>query len=204
MPFFRRVLGGVVLGIAVVLATNLPASAHDELVASAPETDARLSTPPGEVVLTFSDEPLALDGAGVALVVTDIDGADWLAGSPTVSERTVSAPVKDGMPSAGYEIRWRVVSADGHPISGVIPFTIGDAAPLAEMVADTSAAPTHTEVDTGRSAAQIEEQSAEESARILRVTLIGAGGALVAGTAYVLITIFRRRDRGASSSSASS
>jgi len=204
MPFFRRALGGVVLGIAAVLATNLPASAHDELVASSPEPDARLSAAPDEVVLTFSDEPLALDGAGVAVVVTDIDGADWLAGAPTVSERTVSAPIKDGMPSAGYEIRWRVVSADGHPISGVIPFTVGDAAPLRDTADDTSVAPRRPDVDTGRSAAEIEQQSAEESSRILRVTLFGTGGALIAGTAYILITIFRRRRRGASSASASS
>src|SRR5690606_7303011 len=115
MSLFRNIAAGMALGLTVVFAAALPASAHDELVASIPEPDARLTAAPDEISMTFSAEPLSLDGAGVAVIVTDADGRDWLAETPTVVERTVTVPLEAGMPDAGYEVRWRIVSSDGHP-----------------------------------------------------------------------------------------
>lgn len=34
------------------------------------------------------------------------------------------------LPAAGYVVEWRVVSSDGHPISGTIPFTVDGGAPI--------------------------------------------------------------------------
>jgi len=196
MPVTRRIVAGIVVGLWAATAVALPATAHDELVTSSPEADEQFDTAPDAVTLTFSDEPLSLDGAGVAVVVTDGAGRDWLAGSPEVSERTVTAPLLDDMPDAGYEVRWRVVSSDGHPISGVLPFTVGDAVPLAESAPASPTNETGRGSDVGLSGDQVQEKNAYESQQALRVVLLSAGGAVFALAVYALIIFFRRRMRG--------
>ncbi|GAA3321436.1 hypothetical protein GCM10020331_037270 [Ectobacillus funiculus] len=39
----------------------------------------------------------------------------------------MEAGVKSNIPDGAYSIHWKVISADGHPIQGVIPFHIGTA-----------------------------------------------------------------------------
>ena len=94
------------------------------------------------------------------------------------------------MPDAGYEMRWRVVSADGHPISGIIPFTVGDGEPLVREAAPATDAPADAPADdTGRAE---KSQTAQENAA-LRTVLIGAGGAIAAIALLALIRFLRRR-----------
>ncbi len=83
------------------------------------------------VSLEFSAE---LMDVGAFDHVADADGRDWTAAEATVEATTVSAPFAEELPVGGYEVRWRVVSSDGHPISGVIPFTVGDAEPLQRAI----------------------------------------------------------------------
>lgn len=189
MSRIRMLAAGMLLAVFAVLASAAPAAAHDELVSSDPEVGDRLSAGPEQVSLMFSDEPLALDGAGLAVVVVDAAGRDWVDEDPSASEQTVTARLGAGMPEAGYELRWRVVSADGHPISGVIPFTIGDAEPLAAG----SETDTADGGDTGRTQTQVQEQSAQETQQAIRVVLLGVGGAAIAVIVFVIINFFRRR-----------
>ena len=57
-------------------------------------------------------------------------------GEPTVDATVVTAEILGDMPSADYEARWRVVSSDGHPIDGVVAFTLD--APTAETPSATT------------------------------------------------------------------
>lgn len=108
--------------------TAAPASAHNSLVGTDPAADRTLAEPLEQVTLTFDDVVLDLgggegggEGGGTALDVTGPDGAHHATACPSVVDRTVSAPVALG--EAGtYTVRWRVVSADGHPISGELAF----------------------------------------------------------------------------------
>lgn len=138
----RAILAGLALAAAVVLGTALPAAAHDELASSSPEAGAALTAAPNEVVLTFSGEVLA-DGA--VAVVRDPSGTDRAGGAPEVLAGTVTIPLQAGLANGAYEVQWRVVSADGHPISGTIPFTLAAAAPSTAVTTPPSAAPTPTE-----------------------------------------------------------
>lgn len=179
MSRFRVVLTAAAVAVLVVFGAAAPASAHDELLASTPPADARLEAAPTEVSLTFSADVMTI---GAAVIVVDASGRDWAAGEPTIDRGTVTVPVDEAMPAAGYEIRWRVVSSDGHPISGLIPFAIGDGEPLTR-----TAAP-----DASTAASDVDSLSTQENQGALRVILIGVGGAAVAVALFALIRFLRR------------
>jgi copper transport protein len=84
-----------------------------------------LTKPPTEVRMTFT-ESINLVKNGIRLV--DHVGANVPTPQPTVNGRTVTWPMPPGLPEGPYIITWRVVSADGHPISGASSFGIGTAA----------------------------------------------------------------------------
>jgi len=182
----RRIAAGLALATVATLAIAAPASAHDQLISSSPAADERLATPPESITMTFSGELLVLDASltGAVVLVVDASGEDWVAGDVTVDGRTVTVPLAPGMPAAGYQVRWQVVSEDGHPITGVIPFTIGDADPM-------EATATGGGAETPAASSEQPDQNAE-SGGALRLLLIGAGGAAVAVLALVLVRFLRR------------
>lgn len=158
------VLVGLLVAAAAVLGTALPASAHDQLIESTPAEGAVLDAAPTEIVLTYSGA--ILDGTATVAVL-DETGADHVAGVPSSLDGTVTVPVEEGLASGAYEIRWAVTSEDGHPISGVIAFSI-DAAPTAEPTEEPSAEPTT-------------EPTAEPSPAATSAPEQGMDGGLVAG-----------------------
>ena len=184
MRLFRVVLAAAAASV-LVFAGAAPAVAHDELISSSPQSGERLTAAPEQVELRFSGDVLTI---GAAVIVVDASGHDWVTTEPEVVSGSVIAHLDAGMPEAGYEIRWRVVSADGHPISGLIPFTIGDGEPFTR--APASADEADAETDTGDASPENTAESA-----LPRAVLIGAGGAIVAAGAFLLITLFRRRSR---------
>lgn len=186
MSRFRTLLVAL-LATGLVIGTAGPAAAHDELLSSTPSAGDRLATAPERVSLTFSGEVLT---TGAAVIVVDAEGHDWVVAEPEIVGSTVTAVLDDGMPDAGFEIRWRVVSSDGHPISGFVPFTVGEGAPLARP-AESGAADTD---ETG--ATDVAAQSAHEAEGALRVVILGLGGAAIAAVLFFLLSfILRRRAR---------
>lgn len=189
MSPFRRYAAGLVLGVVAVVATAVPAFAHDQLLSSTPADGEQLATAPTTISMTFSGELLVLDesATGAVVLVVDETGADWATGAVTVSGSEVTAELKPGMPVAGYQVRWQVVSEDGHPISGVIPFTVGDAEPMA-----TASTPDDGAQSTTASPAATTDQIADESSGAFRVLLVGGIGAALAVLVLVVIRILRR------------
>ncbi|MRG59333.1 copper resistance protein CopC [Agromyces sp. CFH 90414] len=109
---------GVLLGFAGAAA---PALAHDELLGSTPEPGQVLETAPDEVLLTFSGDVIAV---GSVIEVVDHHGEAVESGETTVLGPEVSAALPTDL-SGDYQVRWRVVSSDGHPIEGTIDFGVG-------------------------------------------------------------------------------
>ena len=188
--FRTRVL---LVAAASALATTLvaaPAFAHDALVDSDPAADARLAAAPAEIVLTYSNNVLD-ESASVAVV--DAEGTDWVAGEAVVAGADVTVPVDPAMPEGAYEVRWRVASSDGHPIDGLIPFTVGDAAPVP--------APTATEHEHDDDHAHDQTPTPEAAAPAsgdgaLNAVLIGAGVAVAAVAVILIVRMTRRRRDG--------
>ncbi|MGV9325306.1 copper resistance CopC family protein [Streptosporangium sandarakinum] len=125
-------LAALVLGTAFAS----PALAHDALKSSSPAKDAKVESL-DEVKLTFTSSVRF-----PAVVVRGPDDAAHQDGKPVVDGPTVTQKVKADLPPGRYVIAYRVVSSDGHPIEGEIPFTLkGSPSPSAPATAEAEASP---------------------------------------------------------------
>jgi len=100
-----------------------PASAawaHSTLLGTSPGDGEVVTTPIGEVVLTFNE---LVHQKFSTVVVTGPDGASYGNGSLQVIDAKVHQPVWP-LHSGAYRVAWRVISADGHPVSGEFGFQV--------------------------------------------------------------------------------
>ena len=117
--------------LAVVLAAlALPAaaSAHARLVGSKPADGAVLATAPATCALLFDDEIRPAGGDRARRRARPL-GARRRTASPATTARSLVLPLRPGLPHGAYSVRWRVVSNDGHLISGVLAFAVGAGSP---------------------------------------------------------------------------
>lgn len=122
----KRILtSALALAAASALVFASPALAHDELISSTPEAGQSLETVPEEITLTYSAN-IMTEGADVTVI--DAAGTDWSDGEPIIENETLRLAVKQNIPAGAYEIQWKVVSSDGHPISNTTPFSIAEPA----------------------------------------------------------------------------
>ncbi|WP_166426672.1 copper resistance CopC family protein [Labedella populi] len=191
------------LGIVLAATTAIaPASAHDELVASTPTAGETLDPAPSEITLTYSDNVLEV---GIEVSVTDAGGAEYVADEPVVDGSTVTVALDSDMPGGSYQADWRVVSSDGHPISGTIPFTV--TTPAETEGPTTTATPATSEPpvlatpsdETSESAAPpIDDESTDAEPTGGQIALIAAIAlAALIVVAALIIIIARRRGRSA-------
>ncbi|QFZ16094.1 copper resistance CopC family protein [Saccharothrix syringae] len=136
-------LTGLVAG-AVLLGTAAPALAHNVLISSDPKDGSSLAQGPTAVTLTF-DQPVQAGEKFNTVTVTGPEGTRWEAdGEPTVRDNSVTFPVRPLGPAAEYTVGYRVLSADGHPVTGSLKFTLTEAgdgtpAPAAATAAEDAA-----------------------------------------------------------------
>lgn len=119
------------------LFTAAPASAHAHLVKSFPRAGAVLAASPSEVVLTFDQPIQAFPGAN-GIVVTGPQSSHWACGRARIDGNTLTASMSDMEPSGRYQIDYRVLGADGHPITGSVPINIRRSASTASTTSTTS------------------------------------------------------------------
>lgn len=208
--FVRRPLGlglsALLLATLAVLVPVAPAQAHDRLVSSDPESGATLDSAPEEIGLTFSAN---VQDIGGSVDLTDADGEKVSVGSPEVDGTTVTTAVEDDLSAGDYEVRWRVVSSDGHAISGVVDFTVeGDegssdeGSDSASSSSEFSQAPTSSDAETsspessGTSDEASESAGSEEESGTSPAMLLLAAGVVVVvlGAGAVLLRSRRRGD----------
>ncbi|GAB3250267.1 hypothetical protein GCM10027425_07560 [Alteromonas gracilis] len=104
----------------LVMAIPQAASAHAGLVDSDPRQDATLRTAPTSVTLTFSEE---LQQPGY-LALKGPDGEQVPISAPSFDGPRISADVTGEAGGGAWALSYRVVSADGHPVTGTIPFEV--------------------------------------------------------------------------------
>lgn len=120
----------ILSSIAALLLVVFPVSAaagHAGLAVSSPEDGAALDIAPEEVVLTFTEELLSdlveisvLDADDTPVVVTEVPQTP-----PPGTD--VKVPWPADLPPGEYSVAFRVVSADGHPVTGRITFSYANA-----------------------------------------------------------------------------
>ena len=115
--------------LAAGLALPTAAQAHATLLGSSPDPGSVVAKPPPAVVLRFDQEVQPV--AGGTDVVNSADQS-VLGGAPhnaASDVRKLVIPLKPGLPDGDYTVRWRIVSTDGHIISGVLAFGVGTGRP---------------------------------------------------------------------------
>ena len=123
-----------VLGCAVLVAATAallpvpagPAAAHASVESTSPVGGTSTATAPAEVSVTFAENVRQ----PAYLVVTGPGGERFDRGPVTVLNGTVTEEVAPLRVDGDYTFGWRVVSADGHPVTGsrTFSFTGGSAA----------------------------------------------------------------------------
>jgi methionine-rich copper-binding protein CopC len=120
---FMRWLVSVMAAVALVAMPASGAFAHAGLAFSNPEDGAALEVAPEEVVLTFTEELLSdlveisvLDADDNPVVVTELPQTP-----PPGTD--VKVPWPADLPPGEYSVAFRVVSADGHPVTGRVTFS---------------------------------------------------------------------------------
>ena len=120
-PRPRRAALAAAIGALLFFFFPTTAHAHDHLVSSSPEAGETLTEAPAEITLVYSAQ---LTEAGATVLITDEAGMDWANSEPAITGDTVTVAVQDHIASGAYVVQWRVVSSDGHPITGEVPFTL--------------------------------------------------------------------------------
>jgi copper transport protein len=113
--------------IAAIFGAAPAASAHARLDSSRPERGTVVAREPADVRFTFDEN---VEGSFGAVRVFDAHAArvdDGRTFHPGGSGKVVATGLKPGLPNGTYTATYRVVSADGHPVSGGIVFSIGSA-----------------------------------------------------------------------------
>lgn len=113
-----------------------PAFAHNTVIDEGPAAESTVADQPGEVWIETNDVLLDLDGA-TAMDVVGPDGRHYATACPVVDGPIASVAAELG-PAGEYTVAYRVVSADGHPITGDHTFTWqpADGAAVAEGAAE--------------------------------------------------------------------
>lgn len=143
------------------------AGAHTALTDSDPAKDATLTAPPTAITLTFSED---LNPAFANVVVNGVDGRNWISDPPRVDGPKLSASVRTDLPGNGvYTVAYRVVSADGHPVSGSFAFTVAGA--------PVTPRPATTTVDTSPSTTTAEPEPQASAGSDTKTTVLSAGAA---------------------------
>ncbi|HEX9108349.1 MAG TPA: copper resistance protein CopC, partial [Longimicrobiales bacterium] len=121
-PLTMRTLRSTVLAGALCLAGAGVVFAHAILRHSEPSAGSRLSAPPRELRLTFSEPP---ELAITTIELLDANGAAVALGKIVKGDaRTIVAPIAGTLPPGDYTIAWRTAAADGHATHGRFGFTV--------------------------------------------------------------------------------
>ena len=109
----------VVVAVAPAFAATPSGLAlHAQLLGSSPKDGSTVATAQ-QVVLTFNED---VDPTFVRVSVKGPEGSET-EGKPTVSDREVTQALAADLPAGEHVVTYRVVSTDGHPVSGSVTFT---------------------------------------------------------------------------------
>jgi len=190
LPASALTLAALLMCFLASVISAPPASAHDQLLSTSPSTGEHLAQPPTSITLRLNAKPLNL---GNEIVVMDQAGKDWASGDATLTDNGLIQRLTPGLPDAEYQVRWRVVSADGHPISGSYEFRIGTAtAGSFNRAAQSRAAGTPAGSDADAQQADAASSDASGAPAWLATAAWAGAGALLGVGAYAGILAIRR------------
>ncbi|WP_157963663.1 copper resistance CopC family protein [Actinocorallia populi] len=175
----RRLGPLTALAALLLLLFAAPASAHTALTGSDPADGAEVAAP-SQVTLTFNEN---VRSARI-IVRPENSEAEVQRGAARLDGAKAVQRIKGTLPNGKYTIGYRVISADGHPVTGVLSFTV--TGPPAEGGTEP------TEAGSAPAPAQsAPAEPAEAEGGATRWIMVGAG--LAAGAGLGLLFTMRRR-----------
>ena len=193
----RRAAGAVsafALALLAVAGPAAPAFAHNTVIDEGPAAESTVTEAPGDVWIETNDVLLDIDGA-TALDVVGPDGRHYATACPSVDGPIASVAAELG-PAGEYTVAYRVVSADGHPITGDHTFRWepADGEALAEGSADAVCA-TGSSDAAGPDDGVDEGTDAAASGAGADVAWIAVAAVVVIGAGIAAFALTRRRPR---------
>lgn len=187
----RRALEGLAGAVAALALCAVPAAAHNELIGSIPEDGSTVTTTPEVVELAF-DQPVQREFDQLA--VLDEDDVHHEEGEAEIVGGRVRQPVGELEPGR-YRTTYRIVSADGHPVTGTVTFTVSSDGP------SPTAAPQPSASETDHGHPEAAAATTADGDDELNPLLLTAGGIAAAGVlgAVVFFAMGGRRPPGSSS-----
>ncbi len=179
----KRTIAVLTAATALWAVGSTSASAHSGLTSSIPVDGAIVTEAPAAIAFTFDEELLA-DADSISLNAAD--GSNVVSAKVQPTGDTVELPWPAGLAAGDYQAAYRVVSADGHPVTGAISFTYAPESASAVPSAGVSAAPS-------LSAVPISETTEPESTG--GNPWLGLGIGVAIGLLLVVIFAAMRRKR---------
>jgi methionine-rich copper-binding protein CopC len=121
-----RLLAFTTASLFITTLSVAPSHSHSALVTSVPKADVILNLAPRNVTLTFNEDILELKGKQISSVsLATVAGRKIALTKPQISANKLIARITSPTLKSGkYQISYRVVSADGHVITGGYTFTV--------------------------------------------------------------------------------
>ena len=120
----RRVFASL-FSVILLLNSSSIAEAHSTLVSSNPKSGSRLNLIPTRISLTFNENLLIISGKQPhTLSVTSTNGDSISIGPVSIIGARISKRLNSEVAKGRFNVSYRVVSADGHPIVGQYFFTV--------------------------------------------------------------------------------
>jgi copper resistance protein C len=180
-----RLLAGTIAACVALLLGAAPAYAHTRLEGSDPADGSSIASAPESISLRFNED---IQADFATLSVVGPDGTQYQKGGVSAANGQISTAVSPLGPAGDYHIGYRVVSDDGHPVTGKVSFTLtvpgpGGALPTPSAAAlPSAAAPTPVpDAVTAAVDPQADTQQSEGAPiwpwLVGAVVLVGAGAA---------------------------
>jgi methionine-rich copper-binding protein CopC len=118
MDVVPKFIVAFLVGSLALFVGMMPAEGHASLLSSTPADGEQIATAPATVELTFSED---VDSGFVA--VTAPDGSTVKTSDPRIDGAEMVADLAKSDQHGRYTVAYRIVSADGHPVSGKVTFT---------------------------------------------------------------------------------
>jgi methionine-rich copper-binding protein CopC len=117
----------IIVLVVILLGLNIPSAiAHSELVSSNPSASASIQQLPEQIELEFNEELLNL-GSGNSVSIISPSGEDLGMGETSTEGAKITRLLNTASESGTFEVKYRVVSADGHVLNGKYTFNVSEA-----------------------------------------------------------------------------
>ena len=114
----------LLIGFSFILMASPTANAHTALVSSNPKANAMLKASPKFISITFNEELIEIADKPVSRIsLFDAKGKEIKLPKAQIVHKDIVVAVSK-LPASKYKVVYRVVSADGHPVSGSFYFWV--------------------------------------------------------------------------------